>query len=35
MGELCVIGLLGLFFGSSFLMIRLIEQVQWQAGDRK
>lgn len=35
MGNLWSVLLLALFFGSSFLMIGLIERIQWRAGDRK
>ena len=35
MGDLWSILLLTLFFGSTFLMIGLIERIQWRAGDRK
>lgn len=35
MGDLWSVLLLALFFGSSFLMIGLIERIQWRAGDRK
>ncbi len=35
MGDLWSVLLLALFFGSSFLMIGLIERIKWRAGDRK
>lgn len=35
MGELWVLLMLGSFFAVSFGLIRLIERVQWKAGDRK
>jgi len=35
MEDLWSVLLLALFFGSSFLMIGLIERIQWRAGDRK
>jgi len=35
MGDIWSLLLFVFFFGSSFLMIGLIERIQWRAGDRK